>query len=74
LMVLAVARCRFSRARFSVVLAARQGNKATIRRAVARLEILGLNPVDVGVKVVSLNIESPVGRALQTFHRRTREI
>lgn len=50
-------------------------DKATLRRAVKRLEVLGLvevdvNPVDVGLNVVRFSDETELGKAVLTLHKR----
>ena len=51
----------------------------TMRRAIARLQRLGLvavdvNPVGVGIKAVTFNGDSKAGRALLKLHRTLRKI
>jgi DNA-binding MarR family transcriptional regulator len=50
-------------------------DKATMRRAIARLQRLGLvevdvNPAGVGIKAIMFNDETEQGQALLAFYRR----
>jgi DNA-binding MarR family transcriptional regulator len=54
-------------------------DKATMRRAIERLQVLGLIDVDVDpagvrIKAVTFNGDTDAGRALLNFHRRIKEI
>ena len=54
-------------------------DKATMRRAIARLQRLGLvevdvNPAGVGLKAVTFNGDSNAGRAFLNLHRKIRKI